>query len=119
MSLPYSDPAFPYGSKVLTINTVTYVANNIRATQQAKEIRRTNELGAPSGNIGVEDFTEGTATLQLATSSTAYPALGDTFAVDLFKAGSTQTYWIKSVSPAYDHEGETLIDISFVKDVAA
>ena len=80
MAATYNDGTVQYGSKVLTINAVTYAADNITVNRPTKAVDRTNELGEPSGSVGIADFVAGSCTLQLASGSTAEPANGLTFA---------------------------------------
>lgn len=82
-----NDGSVYYGSVVLTINAVTYVADDFEITYPTKIIERTNEFDEPEAQVAVPGFVTGSATLQLETSSTAVPTVGQTFthnAVDYF-----------------------------------
>jgi hypothetical protein len=109
MALPYIDNSVPYGSVVLVINTVDYVADDITITKSTKVIERTNEVDEPSGQVIIEGFETGSATLQLATSATAIPAIGDTFTY------STVTYVVSEVGVPKSKGDYTKINISFRK----
>ena len=82
----FNDNAIPYGARLVTVNrgsgngssTITNVVlENITINRSAFVIRRYNETRQPNGSVGVEDFPEGTATAQLATTSSLYIHVGD------------------------------------------
>ena len=80
MSLPYTTTAgLPYGSRVLTINSVAYICNRFEVQQQGEVKRRKTELGAPNGAFMLRAPYTGTAELQLALTSTAFPNVSMTF----------------------------------------
>lgn len=110
-----NDGTLPYGSQVLTIDTVAYVAENINITRPGTILERKSEIGDPSGQVGIAGFVTGSATLQLAAAATAHPDLGDTFTAT-FGEGS-ETWFVSSVSPAYEAEGITKINIEFRKKI--
>jgi len=92
-----NDGGIPYGSQVLTLlatttatSGTTYIADNIDFTDPSKEINRTNQLDEPSGSVNYDDFQRGTATLQLATTTTPLPAKG---AVAQITVGVAETFW--------------------------
>ena len=70
MAAIYNDGTVAYGSKVLTINSVLFVAENIEVRRPIIKIERRNELHEPNGKVGIKDFVTGSATLQLAQSGT-------------------------------------------------
>lgn len=113
MAALINDGSLPYASKSLSINSVAYIAETIKLDNPSKVIERRNELGEPSGQVLVQDFSTGSATLQLATAATVLPPLGATFTKDLTVAGSNQTYIVARVSPAYAQEDATKVDIEF------
>ena len=77
--MTYNDNNVPYGSQVITIGGVTFVAENISIDAPTQIIERRDELGAPSGQVIVEQFNTGSAVLQLATTLTVPPTVGATF----------------------------------------
>lgn len=110
----YNDGSLPYGSVVLTINSVTYVAENITTTiPLGTTIERRDEIGEPSGQVLVKGFETGSATLQLATGSTATPAQFETF------THNSKTYIITEVSEPMQQDGENKVNISFRKKISA
>lgn len=122
-----NDGAVRYGSRVLTINSVAYVADNFTVTRPSKTIVRTNQLDEPSGQVSYADVATGSAQLQLADAAAREPALGDEFTVSglLKKAGTPtpadvdETFYIDSVGTAETQDGETKIPITFRKRITA
>lgn len=104
MALPYNPGTVGYGSLVLTINSVAYVAEDISLTIPTRTIERNTELGAPGDFVLIEGRTTGSATLQLATATTVLPTNGQEFSVDLTEAGSTQDYVVSNVSRTFGDE---------------
>ena len=106
--MPYLTAAtLPYGSRVLTINAVAYIANNYKVDRSGSLIERQTELGAPNGAVLVAEAATGSAQLQLATTSTALPAIGDEFTAD------TVTYFLTQVGASEEARGFKTVDISF------
>ncbi len=108
-----NDGSVPYGSRVLTINTVTYVAEQIEVRRPTFVIERRNQLNQPSGQVIDDDFVAGTATLQLATGATAIPANGMTFSTT-FEAAA-ETFIISEVGQPEEQGAEKKVTISFRK----
>ena len=77
MSAQYNDGTVQYGSRSVvvkkadgTTTRATYVFDNITIRRPTKKILRTQQLGEPSGSVGVADFVEGSGQYQLATATT-------------------------------------------------
>ena len=115
MTAQFNDGTVQYGSRVLTINAVAYVADNISVNRPSKTIKRTNELGEPSGSVGVPDFVEGSATLQLATGSTVEPPAGQTFAATFDSVIGAETFFVMSPGRVEQKDSEKKINITFIK----
>lgn len=112
MSLPYLTATnLPYGSRVLTIATVAYIAQTYRLDESGKLIERETELGAPNGAVLISQAKTGTATLQLALSSTAYPAVGAEFTAD------SVTYFLTAVGRPEEAAGFKTVEVSFREKV--
>ena len=69
----------PYGSRILTINSVAYKVNTITIDRPVTEAEDNLETGNPGRKRSTAQRATFTAELQLATSSTVYPARGQTF----------------------------------------
>ena len=96
MSLPYETAAaLPWGSRVLTIATVEYVAENVTFDASSFVFERQSALGAPNGAVAVAEAITGSATLQLATDTTAIPARGAEFTETVH--GSSRTFFLTQV----------------------
>lgn len=83
-NLPYSSTAsLPFGSRVLTINAITYVAQSWNPQKSTREINREDENGDENAFMLRAAVTRQSGiVLQLATSSTAVPTMGQEFTVD-------------------------------------
>jgi hypothetical protein len=97
MPIPYLYPtSFPYGSRVVTFNfagggTGSAILESIEITEPTTEINRQNELGAPNGFVLIAEPRTGTATAQLATTSSTYISRGDTASISI-KNGTAITF---------------------------
>lgn len=117
MSTSKNDGAIPYGSIVITINSVTYIADSFSISRPSKTIERTSEVDLPTGQISYDGFVTGSATLQLASDSTAIPAMYQTFTSSV--SGSSETFYIDSVTQPLEKGGEKKINITFRKQYNA
>lgn len=128
MSAAYNDGTVQYGSRVIVLKDAdgsttfdTYVADNINVRRPTKLIKRTNEIGEPSGSVGVPDFIEGSATFQLATSSTKEPVAGKKVICDnainayLDTTIGSETFFIHSVERVEGKDNEKKFNVSLIK----
>lgn len=128
MSAAYNDGTVQYGSRIWIVKASdgstahdTYVADNISVNRPTKPLKRTNELGEPSGSVGVPDFVEGSAVFQLASSSTKEPLNGcqiicnTTVNAQLDSGIGSETFFISHVSRAETKDGEKKFNINFIK----
>ena len=76
-----------YGSQVVTINAVTYIAENIQINRAVSYADQMDELGNPTKRRATAGRDTISCTLQLATSSTVYPQHGHTLAVTVDSTG--------------------------------
>jgi len=111
MASLYNDGSIPYGSVVLTINAVTYIAENFSIDRPTAQIDRRNELNEPTGSVGIAEFVTGSATLQMAASATATPPLGNTFAHE------SETFYITQVGQVLAQGDAKKFTISFRKKI--
>lgn len=98
----YVDNSVPYGSRVLTVSRLgvsqgDYVAEQISLSRPANVIKRYDQVRNPNGAVGQEDFVTGSATLQLATSSSKQLRVGDTFPATFDDITGSETFWLTSV----------------------
>lgn len=114
----YNPNNIPHGTAIITINSVAYKANDINITEPTKQLGREEVTGEDSDDmVLVAARRTGTATLQLATGSTAIPAAGMTF-VYAFRASANRTWLITEVGTASTIAGIKTLSISFA-DVGA
>lgn len=114
MSLPYTTSAgLPYGSRVLTISAVAYIANNFRVSQAGKLLERTTELGAPNGVVLIDTAYTGTAELQLASTATAFPNVSMTFSAFVPQENANLNFFITEVGAPETSDQWKNIDITF------
>jgi hypothetical protein len=112
MPIPYTTTAsLPYGSRVVTVDSVGYIANNFSTSQSLNVIERTDSLGAPNGAVGIQQARTGSAQLQLATSTTTIPDVGDEF------TANSVTFFLTEVSRPEEAQGFKVVDISFRESV--
>ncbi len=114
MSAFKNDGTVQYGSVVLTINAVTYVADSFTVNRPGKTIERTNEIDEPSGQVSYVGFVTGSATLQLASGSTAIPTQGLEFTTTV---NGSETFYIDSLDQPHDKAGEKKLNITFRKKI--
>lgn len=101
----------PFGSEVLTIDTVTYIAENFRVSQGSVTAERMDEVGGPNGFALNKAARTGSATLQKATATTAIPSVGHTFTRD------SVTYVLTEVGEEQANNGIHTIPVSFRENV--
>ncbi len=114
----YNDVNVPYGSQVITLTAVAYVAENISLQTPSTIIERRNELGVPSGQVFIEGFGTGTATLQFATTLTIIPVIGATFSL-VRNDATTIGCAISEVGEAYTQLDAKKCNVSFRRRVAS
>ena len=114
-----NDNAVQFGSQVITISSVAYVARNIRINRPTREITRMNEYGVPDGQVFITQVENGTASLQYPDASADPPVLGTTFTLSPPGGGAAVTYIIKEVGDSWSIEDQIMCDISFNKRLAS
>jgi hypothetical protein len=114
-----NDGGVVFGSQVVTINSVAYVAENIDFDDPSKNIVRTNENGVPDGQVFIDDVASGSATLQLASASTVAPPKYAEFSITPVGGAAAITFIVTQVGQRYQSAGETKIPIQFRKKLAA
>lgn len=92
----YADGNFPYGSQVVTLDGVDYVAEQIEFNEETNETDRHDEKGNVNGCLYQSRKITGSMTLQLATVTTPIP---DRFkVVNMIFRGAPKPFIIKKVS---------------------
>ena len=97
----------------MTINSVTYIAENISFDNPSTVVQRRNEVNEPTGSFGVQDFVTGSATLQKAATGTVVPTPGLTF------TRSSVVFILTKVGEALAQGDAVKFNIEFMRDYAA
>jgi hypothetical protein len=92
----YNDANVPYGSAVITIGGVGFVAESITITEPSTTIEVRNQIGEPSGQVTIPGFITGSTPLQFPTTAQVAPTIGATFLYAANGATST-TYYVSEV----------------------
>lgn len=113
MSDLYNINNIPHGTAILTINAVAYKTDDLNISNPTEQLGRKEVTGEDSTDLVViAGRPTGTATLQLATTTTVIPAAGLTFSHTL-RTGASRLYVITEVSVAKTIAGITTCSISF------
>lgn len=108
---PFQDgtQAFGIPDSPVSINSVTYIAEDISLSypQQRQEIKDGN--GVPIGQVLIPQVITGSMKLQLATSSTVVPARNLTFTLQ------GQTWIVETVGTAYTQGNYVYVNVTFVQ----
>lgn len=115
MSAFKNDGTVQYGSRVLTINSVAYIADNCTVSRPGKTIERTNEIDEPNGQVSYAGFVTGSATLQLASSSTVIPVQGLEFTTTWVTSIGAETFYLDSIDQPEDQAVEKKVNVNFRK----
>lgn len=111
MSDILNDGSVVAGSRDLTIGAVVYATDDFKYDTNTNAILRTDKNQVPSGRKVTRGETTGTATLQLATTSTALPGLLAQF------TETEGVHYITHVGRAETKGGETKVPITFAKAI--
>lgn len=115
MSAFLNDGSCQYGSRVLTINSVAYVAENVTVNRPGITIERKSEIDEPNGQVSYSGFVTGSATLQLASGSTVIPVQGLTFSTTFVASIGSETFYLDSVDQPESQGSAKVCQISFRK----
>jgi hypothetical protein len=109
----YADGSMQFGSQSVTINSVAYVLKNIKIKRSRKRLVQPGVSGAPAQKVHIRGLTEGSATAQLAASTTVAPAQDQVFTIVPIGGGAAVSFITEDVEDMYEIEGETFCDITF------
>jgi|GEM_PF-1439387 len=112
-----NDGSVVYGSRQLSITTINYVADDFTLTPSFTEVVRTDQNDKPSGRMTVKGPRKGSATLQLATTSTTFPDFGAQFTETI--DGTSTVFTIQSVGLTQTKNGEAKLPIEFVENITS
>lgn len=99
--MAYIDGTVPYGAQAVTLYTTAItpysaVAEAISFETPSHIIEQMDALGNPTGQAVIEVFGTGTATIQLATTSSPLPKIGTTF-TGVHNDGTTSGFVVSQV----------------------
>lgn len=122
MSAVYQDGTFPSGAPTLSINSVDYICNSLTFPQQSDNVVNiTDGDGLHSGALSFAGPQTGTAEVQLATNSTAFPTTASqnstTGTFVLASNGANVNCFITSVTVNKPSAGPWTASLSFQGDV--
>jgi hypothetical protein len=111
--MAYADGSMQYATQSVTIGGVAYILKNIKVKRGRRRIVQSGVTGAPAQKVHIKTLTEGSATAQLASSTTVEPAQDAVFTIVPIGGGAARSYITEDVEDMYEIEGETLCDITF------
>jgi hypothetical protein len=110
----HSDGVLVFGSQVVTINSVNYVADSISIDEDTKVLEAMNQSGVVNKDVMIETPRTGSLTLQLLVATDPRPGIAK--AVNIFpvgantaNAGEALAFKIKKVGQAFQQDGETKV----------
>ncbi len=109
----FQDGTQKYGipDSPISINSVTYIAEDISITRGSTVPEIKNPDGSPQGKVIVPTNPTGTCKLQFATYTTAAPTVGMSFTLQ------GASYDVTSVGEKYTQGAYAYIDIAFAKHI--
>src|SRR5215467_15217090 len=116
MSAPsaiYNDNSVPFGSRSEIIGGIGYILEDINLTSPTKTIERPNQIGEPNGFVLVQQLPTGSAVVQIPTSSSNQPHVGDTF-TDTFFGSTAETWVVSQVGTPISYGSYRKVNISLV-----
>jgi len=115
MAALFKDGDMPYGTRVLTIGGYLYICDDWLPKRGSNLVERSGVYGQITGWVLNADsvLPTGTATLQLETTTTPLPTVGQSFVED------SETWVIQNVENPESKESDKKVHVTFVKDVNA
>ncbi len=110
-----TDGSLQFGSQILPISGIPYVAEDIDIQRGTRELDQNNEVGVPSKQVLARTKKRGTLTLQLPDSTSAGPALFATVPIKPLGGGAAQNYLISNLGDKFTAEGITKLSVSVVE----
>jgi len=113
------DGAMKYGSFTVTIDSVDYILNNFQVSRPVNHLVDNSALGLPARSRTTAQQATFTAEAQIATGSTAYPQLGDTFTATIDANYGSETWVIHECTPNISNDAGSLttLALSGVKSI--
>lgn len=113
----YTDGSPGFGTTILTINSVPFIAENVRINRPLKDAKQYTEKGYPGQRRAVADFVTGTATIQIGSGTSGKPQFGQTFNYLTDDAFGNELFALDEVPYEAENDAGTLrkIPITFSK----
>lgn len=110
-----NDGSVQANTRVLTINSVAYIAESWSVDREAKVLTRTNELDEVNGHYAYAGDITGSAVLQLASAATVIPRQGYEFTVTTVTGIGAETFFLTRIGQA-EAQGEIKkVTVDFIK----
>ena len=109
----HSDGTLVFGSQIVTMSSVAYVADEITYSKDTKPLTNLNQVGVPTKEVLIEQIGTGSMTLQLAASTTVAPAIGSTFSLTPVGGGTALSLKVSKVGQIFKNDGETKLQVEF------
>lgn len=120
-NVSYTDGSPGFGTDSVTINSVTYVAEQITVNRPVAEAEDFTALGYPQRKRVTALRANGTMTLQIGSGASGRPQMGQTFTETFDSNFGTETFVVKEVGVEQSNDAGTLrkIPVTFDKTVGA
>lgn len=121
MATSYNDGGVAFGSQATNINnvagaSVAYILSNITIDDSSSTAVRYSEVGIPNGQFSKDEPMTGSATCQLAATTTKLPAKYATFTlVPIGADPATITFYLTKIGQVFDQNGIKTVPIEFRK----
>lgn len=112
------DGAMAFGSQIVAIGAVNFVAEDITFTAGSEWVETKNENGVPTRATGKITTPTGSATLQLEDDETAPPALFGTFTLTPIGGGTAIPVIITEVGQEFKQGEERKVKVNIRKQLA-
>lgn len=112
---PFQDGSQVFGipDSPVSINSVTYIAEDIQISKPSQVVEIKDENGIPTGQVIIPQVITGSCKLQLADDSTGIPSIGQTF--DLQGA----TFYVSEVGQTFTQGAYAFVNVSFRMQINA
>lgn len=105
-----------YGSYVITVSGVGYVAENVNPTMSSTVLERFNQVSEPSGQVIIPTFETATLTLQRPTSTASLPDIGSV-ASGATASGLAGSWFVSEASGAFEQGSIQKVNVTVRKTV--
>lgn len=121
MSETYNDGGLSIGTYILALSSSAgtpkglYIAENVDHTLATTAVIRNNQVGEYNSGAWIPEQENGTATLQLARSSSILPNTGDVFNISWWSGSASQKYMLSQVGLPTSQRDAKKANVTFVQ----